>query len=106
MNESGDSIATCRVKDFRMSLPRLPIPPVILLAGLLLTAPTARIYADDTAPEAEGPNHGVARLGTMSGDVSVRRRDSGDYIAAAINAPLVAKDSIATGPSGRAELQL
>src|SRR5206468_2836804 len=38
-------------------------------------------------------------------DVSVRRGDSGDYVAAAINAPLVANDAIAIGPSGRAEVQ-
>ena len=42
----------------------------------------------------------------MNGDVSVRRGDSGDWVAAVPNAPLLAGDSIAVAPNGRAELQL
>ena len=41
----------------------------------------------------------------MDGDVSIRRGDSGDFIAAAINAPLVVTDRLVTGPASRAELQ-
>ena len=41
----------------------------------------------------------------MSGDVSVRRGDNGDVVAAAINAPLMVGDRILTGPDGRAEVQ-
>jgi hypothetical protein len=42
----------------------------------------------------------------IDGDASVRRGDSGDFVAAAINAPLLAGDSVSVGPDGRAELQL
>jgi hypothetical protein len=49
---------------------------------------------------------GVARISVLNGDVSVRRGDSGDVVAAAINGPLMANDSILTGSSARAEVQL
>ena len=49
---------------------------------------------------------GVARISVLNGDVSVRRADSGDVVAAAINGPLMANDSILTGSSARAEVQL
>jgi hypothetical protein len=38
--------------------------------------------------------------------VSVRRGDSGDWVAAAINAPLLAGDSVSVAANGRAEVQL
>lgn len=50
-------------------------------------------------------NRGVARVSVIAGDVSVRRGDSGDQIAATLNAPLVQQDRLATGPGARAELQ-
>jgi hypothetical protein len=53
----------------------------------------------------EGPGRGVARISVINGDVSVRRGDSGDWIAAAINAPLVVQDRVFCGPLSRAELQ-
>jgi hypothetical protein len=49
---------------------------------------------------------GVARISVLNGDVSVRRGDSGDVVAAALNAPLMANDSLLTGSSSRAEVQL
>ncbi|MGH9657356.1 MAG: DUF6600 domain-containing protein, partial [Bryobacteraceae bacterium] len=50
-------------------------------------------------------NRGVARVSILNGDVSVRRGDSGDWVAAALNAPLVANDRVLTGPGSRAEVQ-
>src|SRR5580698_4469981 len=50
------------------------------------------------------PGQPVARLGVMDGDVSVRRGDSGDWVAAILNAPLMAGDSISVPAGGRAEL--
>jgi hypothetical protein len=41
----------------------------------------------------------------LNGDVSVRRGDSGDFVAAAVNAPLLVLDSLQTGPASRAEVQ-
>ncbi|MGH9627111.1 MAG: FecR domain-containing protein, partial [Bryobacteraceae bacterium] len=53
----------------------------------------------------EEPERGVARMSVIGGDVSVRRGDSGDYVAAAINAPLVTGDRVLTGAESRAEVQ-
>ena len=54
----------------------------------------------------EDRNHGVSRISLLNGDVSVRRGDSGDQVAAAINAPLLVQDSLVVGPASRAEVQL
>ena len=60
----------------------------------------------DAEPEPQDqPGEPVARLSVMSGDVSVRRGDSGEWVAAAMNAPLMAGDAISVGPGGRAEVQ-
>ena len=61
------------------------------------------------APEPDGQyeqGRAVARVSLLNGDVSVRRGDSGDVIAAALNAPLMAGDSVMTSSSSRAEVQL
>ena len=52
------------------------------------------------------PGQPVARLSVINGDASVRRGDSGDWVAAVLNAPLMAGDSISVPPGGKAELQL
>lgn len=49
---------------------------------------------------------GVARISLMDGQVSVRRGDSGDWVAGVINAPLMSDDRIAAGPNSRAEVEL
>ena len=71
--------------------------PGLLLAGMLVT-PFALAQQPDES-------RGVARLSLMNGDVSVQRADSGDWVAGALNAPLLAEDRIATGPTSRAEVQ-
>lgn len=53
-----------------------------------------------------GPALGVARISLVNGDVSTRRGDSGDWVIAGINAPIVEGDMIATAPDARAEIQL
>jgi hypothetical protein len=53
----------------------------------------------------DSPGQGVARISVINGEVSVRRGDSGDLVAAAINAPLVVSDHLSTGPASRAEVQ-
>src|ERR1700733_12257390 len=52
------------------------------------------------------PGRAVARISVLNGDVSVRRGDSGDVVAAALNAPLMADDRLLTSSSSRAEVQL
>ncbi|MBI4889272.1 MAG: FecR domain-containing protein [Acidobacteria bacterium] len=53
----------------------------------------------------EEESRGVARLSLMNGDVSVKRGDSGDWVAGAINAPLLVEDRVLTGQGSRAEVQ-
>ncbi|MBM3748885.1 MAG: hypothetical protein FJW34_24210 [Acidobacteria bacterium] len=55
--------------------------------------------------EADAPGRGVARLSLLNGDVSVRRGDSGDWIAGAVNTALVVQDHVVTGAASRAEVQ-
>ena len=69
-----------------------------LLAVALLAAATGWAQED-------GPGRGVARLSLLNGDVSVRRGDSGDWMAAAVNTPLVVQDHVVTGAASRAEMQ-
>ena len=52
------------------------------------------------------PGRAVARISVLNGDVSVRRGDSGDVVAAALNAPLMADDRLLTSSSSRAEVEL
>lgn len=75
----------------------------VLLAGFALPVPV-RAQQDDQEEE-QGPGRGVARLSLMNGEVSVRRGDSGDWVAAAVNGPLLVEDRVATGPGSRAEVQ-
>ncbi len=50
--------------------------------------------------------HGVARLSIVQGDVNVKRADTGELVAAVMNAPLVAPDRLQTSPGSRAEVEL
>jgi hypothetical protein len=68
------------------------------IGSLLAVAPPAA-----TADEADP---GVARISLLDGGVDVKRVDSGDSFAAAVNAPLSAGDYLTTRDDARAELQL
>src|SRR5687768_4780353 len=70
-------------------------------AALLSLLSVTALLAEDT----DGPGRGVARISVLNGDVSVKRGDSGELIAAAINAPLVVQDRLYTGTGSRAEIQ-
>ncbi len=48
---------------------------------------------------------GVARISVLEGEASVQRGDSGEWVAAALNAPLVAGDTFSTGAGTQAEIQ-
>ena len=65
--------------------------------------------ADANAPADEKSaqtDQGVARISMIHGDVSTQRGDSGDWSAAALNAPVVGGDKVSTGDNARVELQL
>jgi hypothetical protein len=76
-----------------------PRIPILAAAVVVWLAPAG--VADDS----DGPGRGVARISVINGDVSVRRGDSGDWLAAAPNAPLVVQDRVLTGAASRAEVQ-
>jgi FecR protein len=73
------------------------------LAGALLLVAGALTPA--LAQDPEDLRRGVARISLMDGEVSVRRGDSGEWVAGVINAPLMTDDRIATGQNSRAEIQ-
>src|SRR5271165_5319319 len=75
----------------------------LVLAGALLLAVGAAIPA--RAQDSDDLKRGVARISLMDGEVSVRRGDSGEWVAGVINAPLMTDDRIATGQNSRAEVQ-
>lgn len=74
--------------------------------SLMMTVAASLVLTMAPAPaQSEEPGKGVARISLIQGDVSVRRGDSGDWVAAAINAPLLAEDRVLTGAASRAEVQ-
>lgn len=74
-----------------------------LLPALVLTVhTTGGAGAQDDVQE---QGRGVARLSLISGDVSVRRGDTNEWVAAAINAPLMTEDRVLTAAGSRTEVQ-
>src|ERR1051326_322736 len=73
-----------------------------LLTGMAILPAVAQ-----QAPPEEGdaPDHGVARISLVNGDVSVRRGDSGELTAATPNGPMVVNDHLSTTEGARAEIQ-
>lgn len=76
------------------------------LMAIILVAATATLPGSAWADDEDAPGRAVARISVLHGDVSVQRGDSGDWVAAAVNAPLLAEDRVLTGPGSRAEIQL
>ena len=75
---------------------------------LALTGAVLSLAGSLTPARAQDPDdlkRGVARISLINGDVSVRRGDSGEWVAGVINAPLLTDDRVATGPNSRAEIQ-
>ncbi len=89
----------------------LGIKRTLLASTLLLTLTVlAQTPAADEIPAnnentADTPNRAVARVSIINGVVSVRRGDSGEAVAAALNAPLTGTDRLLTGEGSRAEIQ-
>ena len=79
----------------------------VLALAALLTASVSVLAAQDGPPMQDqgAPERGVARISVANGEVSVRRGDSGDWVAAVINAPLMVEDRVSTGANSRAEVQ-
>ena len=82
---------------------------LLLVATLGLTAIGISAWSQQPDFPAEdsgdAPDHGVARLSLINGNVSVAQGDSGELAGAAVNAPVVAGDRVLTGDGSRAEVQ-
>ncbi len=75
---------------------------------LVLTGAVVWMAGWATPARAQDPDdlkRGVARISLINGDVSVRRGDSGEWVAGVINAPLLTDDRISTGANSRAEVE-
>jgi hypothetical protein len=70
---------------------------LMVLSPLILNS--FSVFAAEAEP-------GVARVSLIAGEVSTMRGDSGDWTAAALNAPLVRGDKINTGIKAKVEIQL
>lgn len=75
------------------------------LSGFAAFVTPALAQTPSDPPPQEEQGRAVARLSLMNGDASVRRGDSGEWVAASVNAPLLAEDSIHVAPGGYAEVQ-
>ena len=73
--------------------------PLTLSVSMWLAGCAAVFGQDDS------PGRGVARLSLLSGDVSVRRGDTNEWVAGAANGPLLAGDRVLSGATSRAEVQ-
>ena len=71
--------------------------------AIVLAATPGPAFADDDG--AQGPDPGVARVSIIAGGVDVKRGDSGDTVAAAVNAPLSPGDYLSTREDSHAEVQ-
>lgn len=76
---------------------------LISLTTAVLLLAAAPALADDLGTD---PALGVARISIVAGDVAVMRSDSGDWIAAKPNMPLIEGDAVHVGTAARAEIQL
>ncbi len=79
----------------------------IVIGGVLAAGAQDQPSQDQPGDDQQQQNNaGVARISFIRGDVSTQRGDSGDWAAAALNAPIVSGDKISTGDNSRAEVQL
>jgi len=78
--------------------PRYPYPP----PGY----PQQRPQSPPQPNGQQSSEPGAARISLIRGEVSTQRGDSGDWSAAALNAPMMAGDKISTGDGASAEVQL
>src|SRR3974390_2274537 len=75
------------------------------MAALALVAGTKPGRAQNPDGVADDLRHGVARISFLMGEVSIQRGDSGEWVAGAVNAPILANDRISTGTNSRAEIE-
>ncbi|MBV8281827.1 MAG: FecR domain-containing protein [Candidatus Eremiobacteraeota bacterium] len=79
---------------------RWSILPAVIASSALSLVAIGIVHASALADDV-----GVARISVLSGSVTLKRADSGDSVAAAINAPVNAGDYLVTSDGARAEVQ-
>jgi len=84
---------------FTMAQQQVPPPPNIGAQEQMPPSP-------DVVDQEQGPAPGAARISMTNGEVSILRGDSGEGVAAIVNAPVVRGDTVATSGRSRAEVQL
>ncbi len=77
-----------------------------IAALVMLSLLSLAIVGVRAAQAAEEPTPGVARVSLIHGDVSTMRGDSGDWVAATVNAPIVRGDTVSTADRSQTEVQL
>jgi hypothetical protein len=75
----------------------------LVVASAVLIGFVFSLHAQDES--GDDPSHSVARISVIQGEVNVQRGDSGEVVAAALNAPLQAQDHLQTADGSRAEIQ-
>ncbi len=88
---------------FEIPSRRLLVMPWASTLSLLVAGAFSPVSWGQTP--ADLPGRGVARTSLIDGDVSVRRGDTNEWVAAAVNGPLVVGDRVLSGVGSRAELQ-
>ena len=95
------------MKSILLSLPALLALAVLAIAQQPAPPPPDGPDAPPDAPDGQyEPGRAVARISVINGDVSMRRGDSGEVIAAVMNTPVMAGDALLTGSSARGEVEL
>ena len=84
---------------------------VIALSALFLVAARIAVAQEQAPPPGQAtqqqtPPPGAARVSIANGEVSIMRGDSGEGVAAIVNAPVMGGDTVATAARSRAEVQL
>ena len=85
-----------------LSRPSVRFPFVLVAVAFAIALDVAAMSTVARADDSMG----VARVRVLRGDVDLRRADSGDTVAAAINAPVTVGDYLTTRAGARAEIEL
>jgi hypothetical protein len=78
---------------------------ILLTAALSAQQFPANPDDQGAAGPPDQPGNPVARISVLNGDASVRHGDAGDWIAVALNAPLMTGDTLSVTPGATVELQ-
>src|SRR6266404_5816128 len=75
---------------------------ILTVTGLAVAALAQAPPPSDADGPPDEPGRQVARLSILNGDAQIKRADTGEWVAAAVNTPLMAGDSLAVSNNGRA----